>query len=535
MAVTSSMIINDDQSDAIFSPLRNTAPQEQANLSNTQSKAVSEDLMAEIQDIQQAMQDEKDFDFSTLEPPAAGNTQDATSLLNNEKSFASPVLLEDAGLLINYRGNDNISSASSSQEQVDTPIQETIGSIEDSTLTAINENNVDQVQASVSEDFITQIQGKLESNQNLSAQTLDTSFGSFSTDGLGNWQYTLNNELAEIQSLSAGNAISDLINLTTNAGQKIQIAIEINGTNDQAIITGSKQGNVQASPIDKLDNTQPSISGKLTVSDIDQGEARFETNFDLKGSFGSAQINALGEWSYTLNNNADAIQGLRSGEKLLDLFSVKTLDGSKQLIQINIEGVNDKPILSGSNAATLDLESESSTTNSLFINDPDFGESSFQELSGIRSSLGYGTADIDAQGNWTFNLDIEYTRLNSINEGETRIDSFEVFTMDGTRQELLVSIKGSNSPLYSQEDSLQEDSLASNTKALAFTDLIKEAEQQDEISFALNENFKSNEAQDYFESTQLNTSQIAETALYLNSSHDAIQTLNSNLNDINIG
>lgn len=528
MAVISSLILNDDHSGPIFSPLQNSSTLEQTIPEIPQPSAISEDLLAEIQAIQTAMQNQTNFDFSTLEATSAGNSQATIGNTSSDKSSSSPILLDDPGLIIQYRG-ESASTSSVNQESINSTSPENININGDSTLTTIGGNSVSQIQASVSEDFITQTRGKFETNQNISAQEIQTSLGTFTTDAAGNWQYSLNNQLEEVQSLSSGESISDLIELTSNSGQKIQVAIEINGTNDQAIITGAKYGEIQATPIENLGNVHPSISGKLNVSDIDTGEARFETSFDIKGSFGVAQINALGEWTYTLNNNADAVQGLRSGEKILDLFSVKTLDGSKQLIQINIEGVDDKPLLSGNNVAVLDLGTNLETSGSLLINDPDFGESSFQQLSGIRSSLGYGSADIDAQGNWTFNLDIEYTKLNAINEGQTRIDSFEVFTMDGTSQMVNIPIKGNNSPLYTQDESLRP-----NSQSLALHDLVKEDNQQDDISIALNHAIESDITHDISETTTTNSSSNIETTLLMNNGNDALQTLNTHLHDINI-
>ena len=519
MAVTSSMIINDDQSDPIFSPLSATeAPQTSAS-NAIESVPASETLLAEIQAIQETLQSDADFDFSALEPTSAGSIQNPS----NDKSSGTPILLEDSGLFIHYRSDDALQASATTEESArSTPVDTDTNA--DSSLTAINESNVNQIQASVSEDFITQTQGQFAPNLNIAAQSFETKFGSFSTDALGNWQYNLNNQLAEVQSLSSGDSINDLIRLTSNTGQNIQLAIEINGNNDQAIITGTKLGELQATPIEDLGQTHPSTSGKLNVSDIDSGEARFETNFNIQGSFGVAQINALGEWTYTLNNNADAIQGLRSGEKLLDLFSVKTLDGSKQLIQISIDGVNDRPLLSGDNVASLDLGAELEANGSLLINDPDFGESSFQTLTEIRSSLGYGSADIDSQGNWTFNIDIENAKQDPIKEGQTRTDSFEVFTQDGTSQMVHVRIVGSDSPFYEQDNSIQ-----AQAKSLVLHDLIQEENTQDEISIALNQGAEPPAL------SEVNTTQSPiETTLFLNSGHDTLQTLSPHLNDINI-
>ena len=99
------------------------------------------------------------------------------------------------------------------QDNINTLSQEPADATNDSILTTFNENNDNQIQAFVSEDFITQAQGKFESSQNVSAQAFDTQFGSFSSDEFGNWQYKLNNQLAEVQSLSAGDAINEFINL----------------------------------------------------------------------------------------------------------------------------------------------------------------------------------------------------------------------------------------------------------------------------------------------------------------------------------
>lgn len=531
MAAILNTILNDDSSDPLFSPLSTTVVSDQALPKNIESTPVSESLLAEIHAIQEALQNDADFDFSSLEPTAAGETQNRFTELNNDKSSGSPILLEDPGLLINYRSDVASSATSINNDASSESSSDNTDLTSDNALTAFSTENINQIQASVAEDFITQTQGQFAPNLNVAAQSFETSFGSFSTNELGQWQYNLNNQLEDVQSLPSGDSINDLINLTTNTGEKIQITIEINGSNDQAVITGSKQGELQAMSIEELGaqelKTHPSISGKLEVSDIDLGEARFQTNFEIQGNFGSAQINAQGEWTYTLNNDADAVQGLRSGEKLLDMFSVNTLDGTKQLIQINIEGVNDKPFLSGDNDAVLDLSSSLEAQGSLIINDPDFGESSFQALTSIRSSLGYGSADIDAQGNWSFKLDLEYTKLNSISEGQTHFDSFEVFTADGTSQMINIPIKGSDTPFYEQSDS--------SSQTLALHDLIQDDKQQDLLSEALNHHFDSNnESSTSEQALQTNSNQNIETAMFLNSEHDSLQTVSPHLSDISI-
>ena len=64
---------------------------------------------------------------------------------------------------------------------------------------------------------------------------------------------------------------------------------------------------------------QPSLSasGQLHVTDVDVGEAAFQarTSADpVVGLYGSLVIDALGAWTYTLDNDsADGVQGFKSG------------------------------------------------------------------------------------------------------------------------------------------------------------------------------------------------------------------------------
>ena len=524
MAATFSPIISDDQSEQIFSPLTATEIQEQTETSS--SNIISTDLLSEILAIQEAIQNEANFDFTTLETTSAGNQQNSASPQSNDKTTSTPILLEDTNLLIHYRSDDSRPSNTLNQDNASQSSTQIFESDNDNSLLGIIENNTTTIQSSVSEDFITSTQGKFSTNLSIPEQNIQTSFGLFSSDSSGNWFYQLNNQLAKVQALAAGENMTDIINLTSTSGQKIQIALEINGTNDQAIVTGVKSGKIHATPIADLDNNHPSITGKLNVSDIDNGEARFQTNFDIQGSFGVAQINAQGEWTYTLNNHTDAVQGLRSGEKLLDLFSIKTLDGTKQLIQITIEGVDDKPLLSGGNASVLDLDTDLTTSGKLFINDPDFGESSFQQLTSIRSSLGYGSADIDTQGNWTFNLDIDYTKANTINEGLTVRDSFEVFTMDGTSQHIIVSIRGSNTPVYETSNTA-----ATNADTLSVYDVIRE-DAADDLTTTLYEG--ATNSTNIVDTNQSASSSNLEATVFMNNSQDGIQTLNTHMNDLHI-
>ena len=176
----------------------------------------------------------------------------------------------------------------------------------------------------------------------------------------------------------------------------------------------------------------------------------------------SASIDALGEWHYTLNSDLGTINGLTSGESLNDIFSVTTLDGSSQFIQVTIHGTNDKPFLSGGNRAEIDLAETSEANGELFINDPDFGQSHFRAEQTIDSNSGYGTGSISEEGHWSYTLNTDNARINSLNEGQKVFDTFNVTTADGTEQTIIIPIYGSDNPVFATNDQSSSDSIASN-------------------------------------------------------------------------
>ena len=58
-------------------------------------------------------------------------------------------------------------------------------------------------------------------------------------------------------------------------------------------------------------------------------------------------VNSSGHWIYNLNNSSAAVQGLNAGQMLTDTFTVKTADGTAQVVSITINGTNDAAIISG--------------------------------------------------------------------------------------------------------------------------------------------------------------------------------------------
>ena len=160
--------------------------------------------------------------------------------------------------------------------------------------------------STVKEDQDLQASGKLEitdpdANENhFSEATITGTFGTLDIDKDGHWTYDLDNNNPNIQSLSKGSTATDTITVHSADGTPHQILITIQGSNDQALITGTNSGAV-------TEDKQLQTAGSLNINDIDTGEAHF-SNTDVSGAYGTLHLTNSGQWTYDLDNNHPNIQ-----------------------------------------------------------------------------------------------------------------------------------------------------------------------------------------------------------------------------------
>jgi len=63
-----------------------------------------------------------------------------------------------------------------------------------------------------------------------------SAYGTFSIDAAGHWSYLLNNSLAQVQALNAGQSLQDAINVKTLDDTSQAIQITVNGTNEPVAV-----------------------------------------------------------------------------------------------------------------------------------------------------------------------------------------------------------------------------------------------------------------------------------------------------------
>ncbi|WP_337921797.1 VCBS domain-containing protein, partial [Vibrio cholerae] len=188
----------------------------------------------------------------------------------------------------------------------------------------------------------------------------------------------------------------------------------------------------------------------------DAGEDKFkaETGLTGTGGYGTLDVDANGNWTYTADNEQAAIQGLKTGETLTDVITVTNADGvTTTTVTIIITGVNDGSVqITGSDdagAVTEDLNVSStgqlSDSGQLKISDVDGDdEVAFKtDAASITASPdALGSLSITADGTWTYNVD--NSKVQYLGKGETKEETFTVQSVDGTPHTVTIIITGVN-------------------------------------------------------------------------------------------
>ena len=269
------------------------------------------------------------------------------------------------------------------------------------------------------------------------AETVSGSYGSLTIDESGNWSYSADNSQNAIQALGDGDQLTDTLTVQTVDGTTQTIVININGTNDTAIIGGTDTGAVTEDSAGTL-----TTSGALTISDTDTGEAAFSAE-TITGSYGSLTIDESGNWSYSANNSQNAIQALGDGDQLTDTLTVQSADGTTHNIVISINGTNDAAVISGTEtgAITEDSAGTLTTSGALTISDTDSGEGTFTAETVLGS---YGSLTIDESGNWSYSADNTQSTIQALGDGDQLTDTLTVQSVDGTTHSIVITINGTN-------------------------------------------------------------------------------------------
>lgn len=258
--------------------------------------------------------------------------------------------------------------------------------------------------------------------------SVESTYGTLTlTDGV--WTYVLDE--TKSASLAEGEIAQDVITLTASDGTEQQITISVTGSDDKPVVTGDVSAQISE------DSASQSVTGTLAITDPDAETPPAFNNVTLGGSYGTLVL-VDGVWTYTLNANA---QTLTDGEQQQEVFTLTATDGTVQEIVITVTGENDASVITGTFSGSVteaNAGAAVSTSGSLSVSDADGDVVSFEEGTQVGN---YGTFAL-MNGEWTYTLD--HNKADSLNEGQQVTDTFTVKATDGTTQDIVVNITGSD-------------------------------------------------------------------------------------------
>src|SRR4029077_17542043 len=143
-------------------------------------------------------------------------------------------------------------------------------------------------------------------------------------------------------------------------------------------------------------------------------------------------------WTYAMNNAHDELVG---GQDYTDSLTVKTADGTQQVISVTMHGTDDATVITGTSTAALtETNAAQSTGGTLVATDPDTSNA-FVAQSDVAGNHGYGQFSIDDSGHWTYKMDTAHDEFVG---GQDYTDSITVQTAAGTSQVIPVTTHGTD-------------------------------------------------------------------------------------------
>ncbi|MFC7205740.1 retention module-containing protein [Comamonas endophytica] len=276
------------------------------------------------------------------------------------------------------------------------------------------------------------------------AQNVATTYGQFIIGTDGTWTYTLNNDNPAVQALGAGQTLTETHEVRTADGTTANVVITINGTNDVPTL-GTGVASVTEDVA--VSNGQLVTSGSVTITDIDAGQSSFQPAAVFNGTdtaLGTLVFNTDGSYSYSVDNSK--VQYLKTGESVVETYTVTSIDGSASTtISITINGADDGavivPATPGSDLGSVTEDGTLTTSGKLNVTDPDAGQSVFVAQNVATT---YGQFIIGTDGTWTYTLNNDNPAVQALGAGQTLTETHEVRTADGTTANVAITINGTN-------------------------------------------------------------------------------------------
>lgn len=286
----------------------------------------------------------------------------------------------------------------------------------------------------------------------------DQDLGTFTIDANGNWTFTVDNAAA--QSLRADAVEKLTFHVNTTAGDETDVVITVTGNNDAAEPNGDTGARMfENGTVAGVSYTNDTVEGTVNANDPDRDATINENTWraeTIQGEFGSLTIDTNGHYVYTLDQGNAEVDAQNVGGQVVDSIIVTTFDGTKQEINVGIDGANDAAVFTGDIAVKVDASGET-YFGQVVVSDVDNTDTSLSadanpdEDGNFVLEGGFGTLYLNPDGTYS------YIQNGFMPEpGDGAVDTFNFQSADGTAGTITITIDQA-AVVSGNEASIDED------------------------------------------------------------------------------
>ncbi len=254
-------------------------------------------------------------------------------------------------------------------------------------------------------------------------------YGSLDLAADGSYCYSLDNESAAVQALAAGQTMLERFDYEASDGvaaTPASLLITIAGANDAPVTNQDAAGVREDGPL--------AASGNVLANDTDRDAGTVLAVADAglrSGRHGTLTLLASGAWTYVLDNASAAVQSLRGGQVVEEVFAYAASDGSAATpgtLTVRISGSNDGPDAADDSAAIAE-DGLAGVTGNVLANDSDADSGTLLRVTTAGTLSGsYGSLALAADGSYTYVLN--QAAVQALGAGQTAYERFSYAIVD---------------------------------------------------------------------------------------------------------
>jgi trimeric autotransporter adhesin len=274
------------------------------------------------------------------------------------------------------------------------------------------------------------------------------SYGNLTLNADGSYSYALNNTLAAVQALAAGQTVTDSFSYRASDGTAATLSllnVRITGSNDGPQLNADSAAATEDTPL--------AVTGNVLANDTDKdlGDVLSVNNAGAHtGAHGSLNLASDGAYSYLVNRAQ--LQYLRAGESVSDVFAYGATDGlvsAQSQLAVTVHGLNDAPVALNDLASTHE-DATAPLTGNVLANDQDVDHDTVLRVTNAGPYAGqYGTLSLAANGSYSYvvnNAAVQYLAT-----GQSVMEQFAVQIQDddpdaplSAASNLIITIQGAD-------------------------------------------------------------------------------------------